>query len=957
MPALVGRLATMKEGAAERRTRRSERPSAGQSVYNAPLPATSFIGREAEVAACAEALDSGRLVTLTGSGGCGKTRLALAVSQDRAADYADGIWWVDLVQVAEPSSVAAAVGRELGLWLETEADPAGSLAAFLRDREAVVVLDNCEHLLVACRELVSRLLAEPGSSRLLATSREPIAIAGEIAQRVPPMAVADNPTEVAESEAGRLFAARAVAVRPNFQISADNAAAVLSICRRLDGIPLALELAAARTRLLTAARIAAGLEEDFRLLGSSEVHLPRQRTIEASIAWSHALCTEAEQVLFRRLAAFVGGFTLDAAEEVADSPPLDRYGILDLLDRLIDRSLVAVDDARPDRRFRLLETVRAFALERLQESGEADLVRDRHLEYFLGLAEAGEAAIPRPGGLAWLTRLEDDHANLSAALEHADRRSDPEPLLRLSTALALFWEMRGRFRDGSSWLDRALARSVEDSSVLRVRALWARAHLAIYAADFTTALSIAPDALKVADARGDAKAAGRLRNTLGFALCYTDPQAALRILEESVELGLRADDDWAVADSTKFMTAAHLIAGDVERCEAAVVHLRDVATRLGNAFFMGWCDGASGYCQLLRGRLVDAVDSFERSMSLAAEVGDPATLGVVQAWRAYALAKLGRCAESRQEAMDFLTRTVHQGGGVGTPFAHIALGVVALAEGDAEPAAATLGEVATWARTAGDTMSVLWAVPLLGQALVAAGRLDEAAAELEDAIRRAGPPIDNPWSSAQAQFGQGLLAIACGDTGEAENLLHQALAIQAGRGFVADGLETLLVLGALAARAESWLESARLLGAVSASSGALGLALPAHLRALRSEAEEACRAHLADPAYDAAATEGAQLGFDEAVAYAARARGTRSRPVHGWESLTPTEQRVVDALTQGLSNPEIGARLFMSRATVKTHLAHIFGKLDVSSRTELATAAARRVGPVRSGLNSTQSRR
>lgn len=764
-------------------------------------------------------------------------------------------------------------------------------------------------------------------------------------RHVPSLSVPESEDALGVSESGRLFIARARAVRPHFAISKDNAVDILSICRQLEGIPLAIELAAARIRVLSPQRIAAGLTRNLGLLDLSESSGASQRTLQASVAWSHTLCSETQQILFRRLAVFVSGFTLEAAEAVCDGAPLNSFAILDLLDQLIDQSIVAVDDARPERRFNLLETIRAFAMDRLDESGEGDSVRDRHLMYFCQLANSADGGIFGPSGLTWLPRLEDEYPNFLAALEWARSRGQTEALLRLATSLALFWEMRGRFMDGSIWLDHALELGVQgivEPDALLIRALWARAHLAIYAADFGTALAIAPAAVTMADRIGDRKAAGRLRNTYGIGLCYSDPDAAVSVLTASIAIGYSEGDDWTVADSTKFLTVAYLISGDLQRCEAGALELRKVATRLDNAFFLGWCDGAKGYCQLMRGQICEGIASFERSVTAAAEVGDPPTLGIVQAWRAYALAKLGRYAESRAAATDCLTNVIRQGGTIASPFARIALGVADLAEGNYETAAAKLGEVARWSREKGDTFSALWAVPLYGQALVAAGALQEAKTVLDEGVRLAAPPIGNPWSTAQAIYGQAMLAEAGGHVVEAEQLMHAALSIQQQHGLCADVLSSLHALAILAAKASSWHEAVRLFGAADALAAKEGLVWSCWQTAKRAEWEPECRAKLGEAVFASARADGAGLTVAEAVAYAARSRGSRGRPTCGWESLSATERRVVDCVAQGLTNPQIAQRLLMSRATVKTHLAHAFDKLEVGTRAELAAAATRR---------------
>jgi DNA-binding CsgD family transcriptional regulator len=336
----------------------------------------------------------------------------------------------------------------------------------------------------------------------------------------------------------------------------------------------------------------------------------------------------------------------------------------------------------------------------------------------------------------------------------------------------------------------------------------------------------------------------------------------------------------------------------------------------------------------------EAVKRFDHSIAVSAEVGDPGTRGLVEGWRAYALARLGDIAACRVQATECLTRTVRQGGGLGGTFARVSLGVADLWEGKLESAATTLADAAAISRSTGDTFSSEWALPLAGQALVESGRLDEAAAMLAAARQVAGAPIDNAWSASLALYGQGLLAAARGDAVGAEHQFHQALAVQHQRGFAADAVTTLDELGLLAARAHSWAEAARLLGATEELATSIGLVRSAPRQAARSNAEAEVRSQMGD-AFEAAHGEGRRLSLDEVVAYAARARGARGRPLHGWNSLTPTELRVVACVAEGLTNPQIGARLFMSRPTVKTHLSHVFAKLDITTRAELAASAAR----------------
>src|SRR6202521_3624521 len=352
-----------------------------------PVQLTSFVGRDAEGTQLRELLAQNRVVTLTGAGGVGKTRLAIQVAAQVAGEFGDGVWYVDLAPITDPELVPLTVARALGLPDQPGRSTMDSLLRFVRDRQMLVVLDNCEHLLDASATLVNSLLGAAPSLTVLATSREPLGVPGEAMWQVPSLSLAD--------EAIELFADRARLARTDFTVTDDNASAVAQICARLDGVPLAIELAAARVRALSLAEILEGLHDRFRLLtGGARTAVRRQQTLRASVDWSHALLTEPERTLFRRLAVFLGGFDLDAARVVAGGGDVQRYQVLDLLTLLVDKSLVVADDTGGRTRYRLLETVRQYALERLGESGEADAVRTRHRDYYTAMA----AVLDAPAG-------------------------------------------------------------------------------------------------------------------------------------------------------------------------------------------------------------------------------------------------------------------------------------------------------------------------------------------------------------------------------------------------------------------------------------------------------------------------------------------------------------------------------------------------------------------------------
>src|SRR6201999_3641876 len=344
-----------------------------------PVQLTSFVGRDGDIAQVRDLVAENRLVTLTGAGGVGKTRLAIQIAGEIANDFPDGIWYVDLAPITDPDLVPITTARTLGLPDQPGRSTMDTLTRFVADRHMLVVLDNCEHLLDASAELVVALLGAAAGLTLLATSREPIGVAGELSWRVPSLPLADKAVE--------LFTDRARRARADFEINDDNLGTVSEICRRLDGVPLAIELAAARVRALSLTEILDSLHDRFRLLtGGARTAVRRQQTLRASVDWSHALLTEPERVLFRRLAAFAGGFDLDAAQAVGADSEVERYQLVDQLSLLVDKSLVVADDSGGRTRYRLLETVRQYALEKLDESGEADAIRDRHRDHYTAKA-------------------------------------------------------------------------------------------------------------------------------------------------------------------------------------------------------------------------------------------------------------------------------------------------------------------------------------------------------------------------------------------------------------------------------------------------------------------------------------------------------------------------------------------------------------------------------------------
>ncbi|MGE5641916.1 MAG: ATP-binding protein, partial [Byssovorax cruenta] len=408
-----------------------------------PIQMTSFIGRDNEIAEIKQALIKTRLVTLTGSGGTGKTRLSIQVATEILEHFKDGIWFIELAAITDPELVPNAVANTLGVREQSGQPIITTLIDWFRDRELLLILDNCEHMLDACARLVDQVLHGSQETRILASSREALGIAGETAFRVPSLPTPNTKEQIPleqleECESVRLFMERAAQTLPTFKVTSDNALALTQICHRLDGIPLAIELAAARVKVLSVEQIAERLDDRFRLLtGGSRTALPRQQTLRALIDWSYQLLSEQERLLFRRLAVFVGGWTLEAAEAVCGFGGIESIDVLDLLSHLVDKSLVIVENVEKESRYRRLETIRQYAREKLFETDEAAQIRDRHFDYFRMLAEKAEIEILNANQVAWLKRLDVEFDNIRAALEWSQEKR-VEDGLRLGSAIWRF---------------------------------------------------------------------------------------------------------------------------------------------------------------------------------------------------------------------------------------------------------------------------------------------------------------------------------------------------------------------------------------------------------------------------------------------------------------------------------------------------------------------------------------
>jgi predicted ATPase len=608
-------------------------------------------------------------VTLTGAGGVGKTRLALRVAAEQRARRPDGVWFVGLVSLVDPRLVPQSVATALGVGERAGEAVTSTLVEHLRARRLLLVVDNCEHLIDACARLVDALLGECPGVAVLATSREPLRVPGETTWRVrsltlPPAAdepaaggwrAVGDPEAVVAYEAVRLFVDRAAAGRPGFALTAENAGAVAEICRQLDGIPLAIELAAARVGLLAPAQIAERLDEAFgpgggrfRLLtGGSRTASPRHQTLRALLDWSHELLGEEERRLFRRLAVFAGGWTLDGAEAVC-AEPAEAVGVLELLGRLVDKSLVLAEDAGGEARYRLLETIRAYARERLIESGDEPTLRRAHARYFLALAESADRELRGRGQRAWLDRLEREHDDLRAALRWALSAADADAALRMVAALHWFWVLGGRLGEGISWAVEAVSLPGASASAARAGALAAAASQLFMSGDAARALTIADEALTAARECGDGISAIRARQTRArAAMAHGDAAASRALHEANLADARRLGSPPDTAGALFWLARDANWRGDRAAARSLADECLSLARQIGDGWTIGYALTELGHADAATGDLAAAAERYRESLAAFESVGSRAGFANAQDFLASVLVEQGELAQAR----------------------------------------------------------------------------------------------------------------------------------------------------------------------------------------------------------------------------------------------------------------------------------------------------------------------
>jgi predicted ATPase/class 3 adenylate cyclase/DNA-binding CsgD family transcriptional regulator len=871
---------------------------------NLPFQLSPLIGRRAEITELVAMMEEERLVTLTGSGGVGKTRLALAVGAEVVAAFPGGVWFVDLAATRGSGSVGRATLKALGM-PETPGVPPAQVAAveLAEDGRSLVILDNCEHLIAECAEFVTTVLTASAGVSVLATSREQLGVTGEIAWRVPslpaPPRDATLPIEaLSQYDAVNLFVDRARRARPSFTVDDGNAAEIAQICHRLDGIPLAVELAAARCRHLSTQQIAGQLDDRFRLLtGGSRMTMPRQQTLAASVEWSYDLLDDLERRVLRRLGVFAGPFSLPAAEAVVAAPgDVDTIAVFDTMSRLVDKSLVLTDDPDGATPYRLLETIRAFAVQRAHESGELTALRDVHAAWWCDRLEGLGYAGPTDDVVAL---VDANHDDLVAALAWAADRNT-ELGLRLLLQLARAYMGTGRAGDAMPAFDTLLAPTVEQQHPQR----W------LYAA--------AAAAVPVFGFRGPRAFGDLVQRCEARAVELDDPfrQAISRWLmgmnmttDRELVRQARAQDQPYVLALATIRLALDAALDEPETAPAAMREADAVAASYPSRYIRDYAAAAHGHQQLVFGDIGEVI-----------AIGYDLVVAPTRAMQSHGFSLLlhggllARDDDAVNAACDAAHRSVARQMPESDDFVEEAACVLHL-----------LSDAPDVRRPALPRRVDEWLA-----ARDAVDRDDTAAALTAAESLRHGGATRQAMAHAIAGLVDGR-----------EDEWYEALRLANDHGLRLIAIDALEALGAAAANSDSSAEALRLLAAADRLRRETGdhWRYPGEQRTY-DNAVLTARADVGDAA-EATWQEGLSLDLAQAVAYATRARGGRRRPRHGWASLTPTEQHVVELVAEGLTNPEIAERLLMGRGTVKTHLEHVFAKTGLRNRAELAAAVIR----------------
>ena len=692
-------------------------PSGSGSVSpraNLPEPLTSFVGRERELAELQELLRDSRLLTLTGTGGVGKTRLAMCIASAVLNRYGDGVWLVELATLRDADLVPQEVISALELKEQPGKRLTETLVEHLQSKHLLLILDNAEHLLAACAQLADTVLRQCAKVTVLVTSRERLGVPGELTYRVPSLSIPDPKRDatalsLVDYESVRLFSERAKLHVPHFAVTDRNAPALANICRRLDGIALAIELAAARVRSMSIEEVNQRLDQRFSLLTTGARTLPRrQQTLRAAIDWSYDLLSDDEKALFCAVSVFAGGFTLETAEQVCAGEDIPARDVLDLLTSLADKSLVIPEERASATRYRMLETVQQYAAQELQQLGNQAHWDRRHDAHFLALAEEAEPRLTGQDQQAWLDRLETEHDNMRSALARTTATvGDGEAGLRLASAIARFWLVRGYLAEGRGWLSRLLAAKPDAPTTTRAKAINWAGILAWKQGDYPAAFASYEQSLTMRRELGDRRGVGAVLNNQGLLAYEQGDYATARVLhEESIAIDRELGDRWGVAVSLIHLGGLAMMQGDYSSARAMNEESLAIFRELGDRGHIANALRNLGSLCNQQGQLPAARALYEESLVICRELGDRSGI----AWARNGLGVTARQDEDYPAARELFEESLaifrELGDREGIANALNNLGLVAAARGDFAAARALQEESLMLYRALGDRSGI-----------------------------------------------------------------------------------------------------------------------------------------------------------------------------------------------------------------------------------------------------------
>lgn len=901
------------------------------SQNNLPSQPTSFVGRARELADIARSLQSARLLTLTGPGGSGKTRLAIEVASSSLADYPDGVWFVDLASLTDPALVVPAFASALGLREQADRSLSSSIATRLMGRDVLIVLDNCEHLIKPCASIIDTLLRECADLHVLATSRQVLNIAGETIWRIPSLSFPDphhllQPEDLHKYEAIQLFVERARLKEPTFELTSNAAYAVAQLCYALDGLPLAIELAAARVGIMPLEEISTRLDERFRLLvGDNQTTLGRQQTLRAAIDWSYDHLGKAEQRLLRSLSVFAGNFSLQAVEGIcigglagsAGTADYDEYEAMDLLSELVDRSLLMVEPWKGEARYRLLDTIRQYASLKLSATGAegVESLRKRHLLWYRQLAEEAQTYLQGPDQATWLDRLQVEYDNMRVALQYGREAGDGfADGSSFAVALGSFWYLRGYASEGRRWIEAAI-KSNTLTPGLRAMALNRAGLLARIQGDYSDATSLFTECLELYRRLGDKKQISAVLINLGVVATNTGAyEQAITVLEEALALKQEIDDRSGIA--TALNNLANIAADQGNFMQAGQYFERCVSMQrqAGNKFMLSISLNNLGNVARCVGEYGRARELVTESLNIKRELDD--TIEIASSL--HKLAEIEWCERNYAEAHRLCEE-----------------GLALLNDtGDKEATALLLNTLGEIARCTGDYAG-------------AQSRYEQALLTTRE-----------KWIINDVVFNLGRIALHAADYQQAQARLEECLGSYVRAGSKRGIAECLATIASMAVAQHLPERAAKLFGSTDALLEATGYEMHPDDKSNLRQSHATVQMQLGKAGWASAWGEGRSLSPETATAFAtetlqiaseAATTGTptkaRERSPRYPKQLTQREVEVLRLVTGGLTDAQIAERLYVSPNTVHAHLRSIYDKLEVRSRSGAAHFA------VENGLN------